>query len=191
MHRLCASLVILAATAMVACGPPDIPRKLAIETGCGADNYQVITEAIEVWNAAGREYVGQELIDPQGFYTDEDGLQIDSDLHDGRNVLYCVNDPALFEVFKGEGGPGTAGTTFGEDIVLYPFKIVDKTTGQVTLDGVREVTMHELGHFLGFPHSPDQESIMYWRHIDGRYKTGLAPSDLQNLCIIYDCVKQP
>jgi hypothetical protein len=202
-----AALVILVSIAALACAPREPNQPLWLEAGCSSIDEQLFLEAVRTWNEVGNEHVGADLIDFQGTWDDKNGLDPERDLNDGRPVFYCIDEATVLALRP----PGTPSETiilgygFGEDILAASQLVRDRLTAAVKDDvlpdegfleaSVREMFLHELGHWVGLYDKKDESrrgSIMYYTSgNDGTTKDGPDAADIADLCVVYDCVKQP
>lgn len=102
-------------------------------------------------------------------------------------------DPALLAITL-TSASDTTGEIFDADIILntgiFQFEDVDSVFECRTRDDppfdLRNTLVHEVGHLIGFDHSPDIESTMFARadacEID---KRDLTDGDLAGLCSVY------
>lgn len=188
-------LTFMVALLGAACAPlPGNPREFWVDSRFEASDVEDIMRGAEKWNAAGREYIGHDLIKISGLYSDPDGLDFNSDLNDGRNVIYRnddnENDDLRHYLQAMSGINCLCAYTFGEDIIMNRAYIVARQNAEWRA-AFRTILFHELGHALGLPHSPLIASIMYvpYDYLDDH--ENLDRSDLLNLCEIYDCTKKP
>jgi len=66
----------------------------------------------------------------------------------------------------------------------FSWTVTDDTTAAST--DIQNILTHEIGHFLGLDHSPDQETTMYAKTGAGEMKKRtLAQDDIDGLCFIY------
>lgn len=84
------------------------------------------------------------------------------------------------------------GQIFDADILLNGAQFRFSTGGQVGRADVQNTVTHEIGHFLGFDHSPDPESTMYADAPLGETKKrDLSADDVQGLCDVYRVGNEP
>ena len=187
MLRLVARLVTLAAALALAAGcAPELPKEIYADDAFTADEEAMLVEMIDEWNRVGREYLGrEEILIYRGRFSDANGFDPD-DLGDDHSVIYRGTEDQYYEYLDGSGDDGLTLLGYGTtaDVLLFTFQLADE-------QAFRHVALHELGHFLGLGHVPDDTTaVMY-------YLTGADPpirlnrTDLQDFCLVYSCIRQP
>lgn len=170
------------------CGPKEAPKHLFVDSRCSPTEREAIQKGIQAWNDVGAERLGEPLIVFEGYYRDNDWIDIDTDLSDDRSVMYCVNDRRTYErLTAASDTENVGGISFGSDMAVFPFVLADKRTGWINPKRLARTATHELGHWLGLPHSVKEDSVMQ-RNIPLKvldHQPGA--SDIENICIIYGC----
>jgi hypothetical protein len=184
MGRRRISLVALVTAACIGC-VPELPRGLSIESSFSPEEAALASEAIERANAIlGVPLLGHDVLIDLGRSSDPDGFQF-HDFGDDVAMIYPL-DPASEEYrwladssdrdYKGYA-------TLADVLVVYRLPAGSAVAERKLF---RQIVMHELGHFLGLPHTSERNSIMYTG--SGRLELdSYTQSDQRTFCLIYGC----
>lgn len=185
MGRRGVSLVSVAAAACAASCAPDLPRGIYVEASFNADEAALASDAIERANTwLGVPLVGSDVIIDLGRSADPDGFQHD-DFGDGIARIYPLDpaSPAYRWLADTNDREYEGYATLADVLVAYRLP-PDPTEPERR--HFRQIVMHELGHFLGLPHSSERNAIMYSG--PGRLELdSYTPADQQTFCLIYGC----
>jgi hypothetical protein len=167
----------------------DLPRDLRIETGFTAEEGDAIAAAVHEANQRlGEPLLAGPVLILRGSFTDPDGFQL-ADFDDGVGVVYTVDVAApAYRYLAAQAGAELAGYATLGDVLL--FEHIPPGASDDQRRRFRRIAMHELGHYLGMSHNPDQRSIMY----SGNDRLDLdtyTVEDQRAFCAIYDCVVAP
>ena len=193
MARYSYYLVILSvASALSGCvTEPELPRDIHIEDDFSVDQEEVLLSAIDSWNAVSLQCTGEEAINYVGLYNDPNGFD-ENDFGDSYNVIYLGDRDSevyqdILEDVLGSYGEELYPVGYGTsaDVILFP-------NPNDTLEDMRQVALHELGHFLGIQHnqmSPEffeeeLSSVMF--HPNDTVGL-LTKIDMEAFCIVHYC----
>lgn len=182
MGRRGISLVIAVAAAGCA---PELPRGIHVEASFTDDEASLCAEAIVRANERlGFPLVGGPALVDLGRYADPDGFH-DEDFDDDVGVIYPL-DPASAEYHwladtneREYEGYGTRAD------VLVAYRLPPAPT-DADRRHFRQIIMHELGHFLGIPHTSERNAIMYSGADRLEHET-YTPVDQEAFCLVYGC----
>lgn len=185
--RLVTALACAIAAAIPAAGCVEpLPREIMIDDRFSADEEQMILAAIAEWNRVGLEYLGlKEILIYRGRFVDQDGFD-ELDLEDGRSVMYRGGDDRYYRFLSYYNEPGRTLLGYGTfaDMLLFTFNLD-------TPEKFQHVALHEMGHFLGLGHVPDDvDAVMYELTFDNP-PLRLNRTDIQDFCLVFGCIKQP
>jgi hypothetical protein len=99
-------------------------------------------------------------------------------------LTYC-QETSPFGEREQSGQPCEEGALLDADIELNEVEFFFTTSEQNSRYDLESVIAHEVGHFLGFTHNDDLESIMNSRLNFGELRRALNEIDRQSLCWIY------
>lgn len=170
----------------------------------GETRRQLVQQSFQVWQ--GNACTDMEFLDLG--YTDQD-VGFDPRASDNENVITSVQDAAQVANYFPEANmvaititafSTASGEIFDADIVVnaagFAFEDVESPVACATrtpaLFDLRAILIHEMGHFIGFDHSPDVESTMYFSApACETKKRSLTNDDIQGLCSVYAAGQAP
>jgi hypothetical protein len=176
---------LMLASLLGGCVEP-LPKEVMIEDRFSADEERMIVAAIDEWNRIGLEYLGLEkILIYQGRYRDPDGFD-ELDLDDGRSVIYRGQDDRYYRFLSDHNEAGRTLLGYGTtaDVLLFTFTLD-------TPEEFQHVALHELGHFLGLGHVPDDKNAVMYELTFDNPPLRLTRTDIQDFCLVFDCIKQP
>jgi hypothetical protein len=177
-------LSLVAAVALGAC-TPDLPRHIHVDATFTADEIDLAHEAIRQANERlGVPLLGHAVLVDDGLHTDRDGFHYD-DFGDDVGVIYALDSKSAEYTWLADTndrdyqGYGTL-----VDVLVTVRLGPNPTDAQRA--HFRQVVMHELGHYLGLPHTTDHDAVMYSG--SGRLELDTYTSkDQAAFCLVYGC----
>lgn len=160
-----------------------IPIKIRFPRALESQIYQSAYYAIEEWNTkADRPLLYFEFVDLPA--------DIPSDTYDGKNNFYSQNNWNITGYANGVLAITRFyyynGKMLEADIVLNNTKsyhyhsLADDTISYFEYD-VQSILLHEFGHFLGFDHTNEPDSVMKTTLMSGSFARSLSIKDVERL----------
>lgn len=177
-------LPLVIAIAASACAP-DLPRGIHIEASFSEDEASLASDAI----ARANQRLGIPLIDGPalvdlGRFDDPDDFH-DDDFGDGVGVIYQLDpESAEYRWLADTNERDYEGYGTRADILVASRLPPDATDEQRR--HFRQIVMHELGHYLGIPHTSERNAVMYSG--PGRLELDTyTATDQAAFCLVYGC----
>lgn len=170
----------------------------------GETNRLLIKQSFQVWE--GNACTDLEFLD-LGYTSQDAGF--DPRASDNENIITSIEDPADIADYFPEANmvaititafSTASGEIFDADIVVnavgFDFSDVEDRVSCVSQNpapfDLRSILIHEMGHFIGFDHTPDVESTMYFSAPACEIKKRtLTDDDILGLCTVYASGQDP
>lgn len=180
-------VIVILALSLLSCGWVDLPKTLWLDDKWNEEETQKIHQAIDEWNKFGREYCGEDIIIYGGRFIDKNGFDLKTDPDDNDSVIYKIDKKnEIHDFLVGVAGHPINGYGMRSDILLFTFP--EEAIGQ----DIRNVAMHEMGHWLGLAHIPNEKNAIMYQAVTSDPTATLTKKDKQAFCIVHGCcVKEP
>lgn len=213
------SLFVLICLFFSGCYGQELPVDIYIDSNFEPDEQGAILRAINALEVALGERVGERVFYYRGLHDDEnfglddldDGIHNIYQLREETPVTRYPEDMINDAYYYPEESYHIHGYGLHTDVMLYWYRFIpdndfecatndyycDQEMEPESIEELRnrmlyrleELTMHELGHFLGMGHNNiDPESIMNIEYSAPYPETQVVPeTDIEALCVFYDC----
>jgi hypothetical protein len=187
----CRLYLVIVACLTTACAP-DLPRDFYIDDRFDKMEEAAILEMVTELNRTGQELVGRDLVSYQGRYRDDDGFTLD-DPGDDVSVVYKLLGPdentRYLDEAEAGGKESIIGYSLHRDTLIHGFRLPRTTfpDGSFSIDPghLKQVFLHEMGHFVGMSHIDDPKAVMY-PYANGAQR--FTDTDKRLFCCLYECV---
>jgi hypothetical protein len=111
------------------------------------------------------------------------------------NVVLFQDDNWIYRGI--DGTLAKTSVTFNTDGVILDADIeVNSASNELTVGtdtpkyDLQSILTHEIGHFIGIAHSPNESAVMYFSYNPGTIARTLQPDDVAAICAIYPSTNQ-